>query len=210
MVITDLQNNLITTHRCADFALEDTEECLNHIRQATEKFLSTCGVDRSKLLGVGICIAGRVNPETGRSYKYFTANPQSLSEMIESFIGHPVLIENDTRAKCYGEYSKGCTGNEKNIIYLNLGRGVAIGIIVDGKIYYGRSGFAGEFGHTPFFENEIICDCGKKGCLETRKYRHRHREQDDRADSKGAQHDPDGQVQPYGQDPHHGYHPRRA
>ena len=103
MVITDLQNNLITTHRCADFALEDTEECLNHIRQATEKFLSTCGVDRSKLLGVGICIAGRVNPETGRSYKYFTANPQSLSEMIESFIGHPVLIENDTRAKCYGE-----------------------------------------------------------------------------------------------------------
>ena len=167
MVITDLQNNLITTHRCADFALEDTEECLNHIRQATEKFLSTCGVDRSKLLGVGICIAGRVNPETGRSYKYFTANPQSLSEMIESFIGHPVLIENDTRAKCYGEYSKGCTGNEKNIIYLNLGRGVAIGIIVDGKIYYGRSGFAGEFGHTPFFENEIICDCGKKGCLET-------------------------------------------
>lgn len=58
---------------------------------------------------------------------------------------------------------EGCTGNEKNIIYLNLGRGVAIGIIVDGKIYYGRSGFAGEFGHTPFFENEIICDCGKKG-----------------------------------------------
>ena len=44
---------------------------------------------------------------------------------------------------------------------------MAIGIIVDGKIYYGRSGFAGEFGHTPFFENEIICDCGKKGCLET-------------------------------------------
>ncbi len=167
MVITDLQNNLITTHSCSNFALEDTDECLDRICQATEKFLSTCGVDRSKLLGVGICIVGRVNPALGRSYKYFTTNPQSLSEIIESFIGHPVLIENDTRAKCYGEYSKGCTGNEKNIIYLNLGRGVAIGIIIDGKIYYGQSGFAGEFGHTPFFENEIICDCGKKGCLET-------------------------------------------
>ena len=55
----------------------------------------------------------------------------------------------------------------KNIIYLNLGRGVAIGIIVDGKIYYGRSGFAGEFGHTPFFEKKtkLFAIGGKKGCL---------------------------------------------
>ena len=44
---------------------------------------------------------------------------------------------------------------------------MAIGIIADGKLYYGKSGFAGEFGHTPFFNNEIICVCGKKGCLET-------------------------------------------
>ena len=167
LAITDLQNNIITTQRNIDFILEDTDECLNKICQAIENFLTSCSIDRSKLLGVGVCIAGRVNPETGRSYKYFTSNPQSLDEIIESYIGHPVLIENDTRAKCYGEYTKGCTGDEKNIIYLNLGRGVAIGIIVDGKIYYGRSGFAGEFGHTPFFENEIICDCGKKGCLET-------------------------------------------
>ena len=86
---------------------------------------------------------------------------------MEKHFGHRVLIENDTRARCYGEYVKGCTGQEKNIIYLNLGRGVAIGIIIDGKLYYGRSGFAGEFGHTPYFDNEIICDCGKKGCLET-------------------------------------------
>lgn len=48
-----------------------------------------------------------------------------------------------------------------------MGRGVAIGIVTDGKLYYGKSGFAGEFGHTPFFNNEIICACGKKGCLET-------------------------------------------
>ena len=82
-------------------------------------------------------------------------------------IGHRVLIENDTRARCYGEYTKGCTGSEKNIVYLNLARGVAIGVIIDGNLYYGKSGFAGEFGHTPYFDNEIICDCGKKGCLET-------------------------------------------
>lgn len=53
------------------------------------------------------------------------------------------------------------------MLYLHLGKGVAIGIIAEGKLYYGKSGFAGEFGHTPFFNNEIICSCGKKGCLET-------------------------------------------
>ena len=87
---------------------------------------------------------------------------------MEKRFGHRVLIENDTRARCYGEYvQEDAPVKEKNIIYLNLGRGVAIGIIIDGKLYYGRSGFAGEFGHTPYFDNEIICDCGKKGCLET-------------------------------------------
>ena len=53
------------------------------------------------------------------------------------------------------------------MLYLHMGRGVAIGIVVDGQLYYGKSGFAGEFGHIPFFDNEIICSCGKKGCLET-------------------------------------------
>ncbi len=166
-VITGLQNNLITAKRYPDFELEDNDASLEKLCDCIEDFIKTCGVDETKLLGVGVGIAGRVNPNTGRSYKYFTSNPKSLKEIIENRIHHRVLIENDTRAKCYGEYTTGLDGNEKNVIYLNLGRGVAIGIIIDGKLYYGNSGFAGEFGHTPFFDNEIICGCGKKGCLET-------------------------------------------
>ena len=65
------------------------------------------------------------------------------------------------------EYTCGKSKDESNVLYLHMGRGVAIGIVVDGQLYYGKSGFAGEFGHIPFFDNEIICSCGKKGCLET-------------------------------------------
>lgn len=166
-VVTDLKSNVITSLREMDFVLADTDECLEQICQRTENFIETCGIERSKILGVGVCIAGRVNPNTGRSYKYFTSNPKSLKEILEERLDFPVLIENDTRARCYGEYVKSCSDDQRNIIYLHLGRGVAIGIIVDGKLYYGKSGFAGEFGHTPYFDNEIICDCGKKGCLET-------------------------------------------
>ena len=62
---------------------------------------------------------------------------------------------------------QGCVKGEKDIIFVNVSWGLGIGIIIDGKIYKGKSGFSGEFGHVNAFDNEIICHCGKKGCLET-------------------------------------------
>ena len=166
-VITDLQNNIILEHTDNSFELVDRPQCLERICQNIENFIATSGVDREKILGVGVSIVGRVNPETGRSYKYFTSSEESLTDIISSRIGIRVMLENDTRARCYAEYTTGKAKNESNVLYLHMGRGVAIGIVIDGKLYYGKNGFAGEFGHIPFFDNEIICACGKKGCLET-------------------------------------------
>ena len=166
-VITDLQNNIIKEVKDDTFVLSDRAQCLEKICTNAENFIANCGIDRSKILGVGVCIVGRVNPEQGRSYKYFTSQEESLSELIERHIGIRVLLENDTRARCYAEYTCGKSKNESDVLYLHMGRGVAIGIVIDGKLYYGKNGFAGEFGHIPFFDNEKICACGKKGCLET-------------------------------------------
>lgn len=166
-LITDLQNKIITEKADNSFELTDRPQCLEKICSNIEDFIDNCGVDRSKLLGLGVGMTGRVNPETGRSYKYFTSSEQPLREILEQKTGLRVLLENDTRARCYAEYTCGKSKEEHNVIYLHLGRGVAIGIVVDGKLFYGKSGFAGEFGHIPFFDNEIICSCGKKGCLET-------------------------------------------
>lgn len=166
-LITDLQNNIIKEEYDNTFELLDRPQCLERICSNIEHFIATCGIDRSKILGVGVCMTGRVNPATGRSYKYFTTSEQSLRDILESRIGIRVLLENDTRARCYAEYTCGKSKEDSDVLYLHLGRGVAIGIVIDGKLYYGKSGFAGEFGHIPFFDNEIICSCGKKGCLET-------------------------------------------
>ena len=67
----------------------------------------------------------------------------------------------------YGEFKNGVVKDEKNILFINVSWGLGMGVIVDGKLYYGKSGFSGEFGHIPVFDNEVICHCGKKGCLET-------------------------------------------
>lgn len=166
-VITDLQNNLVYERVFDDFELVDRDMCLDKICVNIVDFLDNCGYDRSKILGLGVCIVGRVNTSEGRSFHYFTSFDESLRDIIESRAGLRVLVENDTRARCYAEYNFSRSKDESNVIYLHLGLGVAIGIVSDGKLYYGKNGFAGEFGHIPFFDNEKICFCGKKGCLET-------------------------------------------
>ena len=67
----------------------------------------------------------------------------------------------------YGEYCSGDAGRKKNVIYLNISWGFGISIICNGELYYGQSGYSGEFGHSPILDNEIICECSKKGCIQT-------------------------------------------
>ena len=91
------------------------------------------------------------------------SNP--YGNFTEKLISMWVLIM--IRAMALGEYMAGVVEGEKNVIFVNISWGLGIGIIIDGKPYYGKSGFSGEFGHFPIFDNEILCHCGKKGCLET-------------------------------------------
>lgn len=67
----------------------------------------------------------------------------------------------------YGECMKGVVKGEKNIVFVNLSWGLGVGLVINGQLYAGKSGFSGELGHFSVFDNEILCHCGKKGCLET-------------------------------------------
>ena len=128
-LITDLQNNIIKEEYDYTFELQDRPQCFERICSNIENFIATCGIDRGKILGLGVCMTGRVNPDTGRSYKYFTSSEQSLREVLEERVGLRVLLENDTRARCYAEYTCGKSKDESNVLYLHMGRGVAIGIV---------------------------------------------------------------------------------
>ncbi len=132
-LITDLQNNIIKEENDFTFELLDRPQCIERICSGIENFIAACGIDRGKILGLGVCMTGRVNPTTGRSYKYFTSSEQSLREVLEERVGLRVLLENDTRARCYAEYTCGKAKDESNVLYLHMGRGVAIGIVVDGQ-----------------------------------------------------------------------------
>lgn len=149
------------------FVQENTQENLDVLCNLINNYIDGLEVPKSKIMNVGINISGRVNTETGHSFSRYFFNEQPLSEIFHERLGIPVSIDNDTRAMSYGEYIGGCVKGEKNVLFINVSWGLGLGIITDGRLYYGKSGFSGEFGHLTTFDNEVICHCGKKGCLET-------------------------------------------
>ena len=158
--------NLIAQARI-EFKQANTPESLDELCHAIDSFIKKNGLPKDKIAGIAINISGRVNASSGYSYSCYNFNEEPLTDILERKLGYKVFIDNDSRAMCYGEYICGNITNEKNIIFINVSRGLGMGLIIDGKLYYGHSGFSGEFGHTPSYNNEIFCHCGKKGCLET-------------------------------------------
>ncbi len=165
--LLDFKKNLVTVNEKISYKLENSAEAYQQLISIIKQFIDELPVSREKVLGMGINLSGRVNHTTGYSYSFFHFHEEPLSQTIENEIGIQTFIENDSRAMAYGEFCSGAVNNEKNVLFVNMDYGVGLGILIDGKVYYGKSGFSGEFGHIPFFNNEIICHCGKKGCLET-------------------------------------------
>ena len=166
MGIINFRGDMVV-QRQYDFSIENTRASFDELCNLINQFISATRIRREKLLAIGINISGRINPDTGYSYSYFFFDEKPLTTVLEEKLGCRVFIENDSRAMAYGEYVHGVGNGEQNMIFLNLSWGFGIGMILGGELHYGKSGFSGEYGHFPFFDNEIICSCGKRGCLET-------------------------------------------
>jgi len=165
--LLNFKKQLVNQKNRIAFKLENTAESLHQLIQIIQNFIKEVGVKKEKILSLGINLSGRINHTKGYSYTFFHFQEEPLSQIIQEKIGIKTYLENDSRAMAFGEFCNGEVNTEKNVLFVNLDYGIGLGILIDGKVYYGKSGFSGEFGHIPFFNNEIICHCGKKGCLET-------------------------------------------
>jgi len=149
------------------FPFLDPHESLNAIIKEINVFLNNSRIPKDKIMGVGLSIAGRINVKKGEILTFYHFENAPVKAILEEAIQLPVYIDNDSRTIAYGEYYFGKKINAGNVIVVNLDYGLGSGIFIDGKPLYGASGYAGEIGHIPLFNNEKICMCGKKGCLQT-------------------------------------------
>lgn len=165
--LMNFKGDMVERQEGIPYQSENTPEALETLCRIIQKFIHKSDIEQDKILNININLSGRVNPETGYCYSIFNFDEAPLTKILSDKLDMSVSIENDSRAMAYGEYIKGCVKGEKNVLFINASWGLGMGIIIDGKLYYGKSGFSGEFGHIHTFNNEILCHCGKKGCLET-------------------------------------------
>lgn len=149
------------------FERRDTLECIDELCNHIEHFIAGLTIDEKKILHINVTLCGRVNPELGYSHSFFNFGERPLAEILTERLKIETSIDNDSRTMLYGENIKGVVKGAKNVLFINIGWGLGMGIMIDGKLYKGKSGFSGEIGHTYGYDNQIICHCGKKGCVET-------------------------------------------
>lgn len=167
IAVTDFKGGLLCFEDNIPFVLEINEACLHTIAKSIRQFFAGHDLEWNRVLGMGISVAGRVNPKTGYSNLYSFDPDRPINKILAEDLDIPVVIENDSRAMTYGEYISGVVKKEKNVLFVNVSWGLGMGMILDGRLYYGTSGYSGEFGHFPLLDNDQICRCGKVGCLET-------------------------------------------
>lgn len=116
------------------------------------------------VLGISVGIYGVVCDDTVLFTPYYDLKYSNLRTLLEEALHVPVIVENEANLSVIGEAS--FRQRHKNMIFLNIHEGVGMGILVNGQLYKGQNGYAGEFGHTILFPDGRPCPCGNKGCLE--------------------------------------------
>lgn len=155
------------------YKFENTQEALEELCALIRNFIKGTEINDKKIMNICINISGRVNPESGYSFSMFNFSERPLADVLNEKIGYPVCIDNDTRAMTYGEHMQGCVKGEKDIIFVNISWGLGIGIIIDGKVYTGKSGFPENSGMSMFSIMKYCATAAKKDAWK-RKPQDRH------------------------------------
>lgn len=168
IAIMDVQNNFVFPVEKILLSLPDNPKAIVTLQKNILRVIKASGIPKKKFVGIGIGMPGFVNVEKGINYSFLQLpGNESITEHLSETIGLPVFIDNDSSLIALAEYYFGKARKERNAMVINIGWGIGLGMILNGELFRGHDGFAGEFSHIPLFLNGKLCWCGKVGCLET-------------------------------------------
>jgi predicted NBD/HSP70 family sugar kinase len=167
LAIMDMHNRFVAQSEKIELPLAQNEASLPTLIEHIKTFVESCGIDKDKIVGIGIGMPGFVDVVKGINYSFLPSKNKKLTTQIAQAVGLPVFIDNDSSLIALAELKFGAPRSKSNIMVINISWGVGLGLVLNGELYRGDTGFAGEFSHIPLFQNNKICSCGKRGCLET-------------------------------------------
>ncbi len=145
----------------------DDNQFVEKLFNAADHLIREHQIPEEKIMGFGVDMPGLIDSKLGINYTIKKEKFQNIGVQLAQRFKKLVYIDNDARMHAYGEYCFGAAKGYENAIIIHWSWGLGLGIFVNGKLYSGNNGFAGEFSHIPIVENGDLCICGKRGCLET-------------------------------------------
>lgn len=166
VALTDLNASVVEQRELPLGDDKSYEAVLSVLEQAVNQ-LRKAHADRP-VLGMGVGMAGGIDRKTGvcRFSPFLGWRDVPLRQLLEKRLGLPVVIENDVNTFTMAERWFGAGVGVSDFLVITLGRGIGMGMVLNGQLYRGGCGGGGEFGHVTVAPDGPLCDCGKKGCLE--------------------------------------------
>lgn len=169
LLITDLKGMILHEH-CEPFdMLIGPDRAGEQLSEAVTRALAEAGIERESVAGVGVGVPGPLTYATGKPIAPPIMPGWSgvpLRERFSHELGLPVYVDNDANLGALAEYRLGAAQGIRNMAYLYLATGIGAGLVLNGTVYRGEIGSAGEIGHLTIDEDGPRCSCGSYGCLE--------------------------------------------
>jgi predicted NBD/HSP70 family sugar kinase len=170
VAVSDLSRSVLAEATAPHDVDHDAQGALALAAELVEQVLEQAGVDRDRLLGVGVALAGPIDHDKGALHPSDVlpgwANVDAAGE-LEQRLETPAYVDNDANLGALAEVTLGAGRNARFAAYVSISSGIGAGIVVDGRPYHGHRGTAGEIGHVVVDPQGPICRCGNRGCLET-------------------------------------------
>ena len=167
IIVLNLAKEVVAERHVASAKLGNDPRLIEWLKRQVALVVSQEKLSMDRLLGVGVSIPGIVRGREGVSESYMNFNGKPVRDILVERFEKPVHVEHDAKAMALGERWFGAARNASHALCLNVGWGLGLGIIVEGRLLYGRDGYAGEFGHIEAVRDGRLCYCGRRGCLET-------------------------------------------
>ncbi len=167
-VLIDLSAKVLETRRMARPHPPEVAAVIERIASFVREMQSSPQVDPSKLGGLGVAIPALLETGSGHVITSTNLNWHSVpfARLLEEAVGLKVYLENTPRSIALCERWFGAAKEAENLLCVNIGMGIGMGLIVDGKLYVGDHAQSGELGHTTAVPDGAPCRCGGRGCLE--------------------------------------------
>lgn len=166
--VIDAGARILSRYSARSHAGRPPHQVVAAIVEATGAVLAGAGLSRAEVAGVGVGFAGHVNGPQGRvltSSNLPAWDDHPLVELLRERLGVRVILENDANCAAWAEYRFGAGKGSRHMCYVTFSTGCGLGIVIDGKLYRGATGTAGEIGHTVVDPDGPLCSCGKRGCV---------------------------------------------